>query len=157
MIIRSIVLKAYFLAMLIFIFADAGLFVFSYDYRNMLGMIDGRGINGYALRILPIIALLSLYISIYPKILKISPISRPLLMGHAVFFTAVGIGTCMPWIGMFLAPLTPIASPYLSMILWGENGYIFACGIATLFVVFNIYIVLMARGKNTEKVTDLFN
>lgn len=149
LVIRSVFLKLYFALMLFFTSADVALLIFSSDYRNILGVVDGRGIEGYAFRMLPAVALFFLFIFIFQKMLRGLAISRRLMLGKSVLFIILGLGTCVPWMGYFIVLLTPIAAPYFSIMIWTKFGYNSTYVLALAFVVVNIMIAVVSVRRNT--------
>lgn len=148
MIIKSLIAKLYFFVAFFLIFTDIMLLIFSGEYRNMLGMINRDDVGGYIFRILPSFVMLFLYTYICRSILNGYTLSKKFLIFHSVFFVIAGTISCLPWIGMFAAIFTPIASLYLSLVLWSKDGYIVSIFIASIFLAFNIRFIFITNRQD---------
>jgi hypothetical protein len=75
-----------------------------------------------------------------------------LLLCHGVLFGVLGLGLCLPWIGIFLAPLTPVGLLYFGTLVWTPLGYPGALGVAAAFVAYNIWLVWAGLTSETKMV-----
>lgn len=129
----------------ILIIADLLLVALSVGYRNQLGVIDGKGITGYLYRLLPDILMLSFYGVFFLKYKKSNALPLKLLTIHSVFFMVLGILLCIPWGGLFFAPLTPVGILYLGAISLLAEGFYVSLSIAVAFFILNLYLLLIRK------------
>lgn len=128
-----------------FVLLDIFLFVFFIEYRDFFGVIKKDSVTNISVRLTPDILMFFFYTNVKLKIHKYGYISRKVVLVHSFACLLIGLALCTPWIGMFLAPLSPIGSLYLSSILLFENGYYISLGIALIFVILNIYVFVKTK------------
>jgi hypothetical protein len=140
----------YFLASLVLMLIDLTSLVCSSTYRNMLGIVDGRGALEYSGRMAPTVALFLFYAGICHRIFVTGKEpKRWMVIGQSIFFSFVAVMMCIPFVGYLSCLLTPIAVIYLSSILlWNKNWllswYYFSIALSIAFLVVNLLVGLEA-------------
>jgi hypothetical protein len=122
-------------------FLDICLLTVSSDYRNLLGAVDGSGIAIKILRYIPGTVLTVYYSIFFLKVRGVGAIPYRMIVIHSAVYVFLGATLLLPWIGILLAPLTPIGSLYLLFIMSVKNGYYYAVGLTAVFVALNIYFL----------------
>lgn len=118
----------------------------SEQYRNSLGttgILDSFNIGKVLFNIL----MTAFYGWVYAKMGEGRALSR-LMLWHGLFYGVLGLGLCLPFVGMFLAQLTPIGLLLFATLMWTPFGYLGLLGVASTFVVFNAYLVWVALESN---------
>jgi hypothetical protein len=148
-------IKCYFLAAFILVIFNAGMFGFLSDYRNILGIVKTKA--DYAVLAVPTVGLILFYGRVCFKLfIKGEMLSRKFLINQSIFFSVVALFMCVPFIGYYLALITPIGVIYLSSILlwskdWPLNWYYFSSALCLVFVFINL---LLAKSKGSEKIEN---
>ncbi len=130
---------------------DIVLFVTIVEYRNFFGVIRKDGITNIIARLTPDILMVFFYTKAEFNLRKHGYISRKRTLVHSIVCSLIGLILCIPWIGMFLAPFSPIGSLYLSSILLFDNGYYISLGMAFIYVMLNAYIIYIANRNKRGK------
>jgi hypothetical protein len=75
------------------------------------------------------------------------------MLWHGLLYGLLGFGLCLPWVGDFLAPLTPVSLLFLGAIIWTPFHYYGALGVSGAFVLFNIYLIWAGLTSITSMVS----
>lgn len=121
---------------------DLLLFVLFEDYRNQLGTFDNYDINSYIYRLLPDLVMLLCYSVFLLRYSKLGIVSRNFVFVHSAIFFLLGAGLCIPWGGIFFAPLTPICVLFLGSVLWIPEGFYVSTTVAMGFLFLNGYLLI---------------
>jgi hypothetical protein len=65
-------------------------------------------------------------------------------LAHSVVFSVLGLGTIIPWMGIFVSRLTPMGSLYLSLTIWAPMGFYLSHAAGFIFMIANVVIGISA-------------
>jgi hypothetical protein len=121
---------------------------FSGTHRNDLGAVSGIG--DLAFRFTPGLCLLAFYSVFFFSLIRTGEVRRSLIVIHSLACASIGLGIALPFLGLFVAHLTPIYLIYSSIVdyVGPPYGYGVIIGLALAFSSFNIGVLVnVLRGK----------
>jgi len=131
---------------------DVVMLLSSGDYRDTLGRTHGVSDSFNIGRIVIDGSMIAFYGLVYLKMREGGVLPR-VVMWHGLLYGLLGFGLCLPWIGIFLAPLTPVGLLFLGAIIWTPLHYYGALGVAGAFVAFNMYLIWAGLTSGTKMVS----
>lgn len=136
----------------VFAALDAVMRLSTEEYRNSLGttgVFDSFNIG----KVIFNVSMTAFYGWAYVKLREGRALSR-LMLWHGVLYGVLGLGLCLPFVGMFLAQLTPIGLLFFGALMWTPFGYPGLLSVAITFVVFNAYLVRVGlRSSQRDRMT----
>jgi len=122
--------------------------IFSETQLNAYGNI--RGVGGVVLRFLPEFCLLTFYSYFFFSLIRSGRVRRMAVLIHSGIFVVIGLGLAIPFMGVILSNLTPVALVYTSIMFLADtsSGYWGVVVLAIVFSSINLWIMIVELQKH---------
>jgi hypothetical protein len=128
--------------------ADLLMSVFSEAHLNAFGNV--RGIGGVAFRFFPDLCLLAFYTYFFFSLICFGKANRLSVLIHSGILIPLGLGLAIPFMGLILSMLTPVALLYILIILYISSGYFAVVLLAIILSLINLWIMILEFRNKTR-------